>query len=119
MARFTVTLEGEAPFAASLRAWEVRKRAAIGRLVATTALAVERDAKRRAPVDTGFLRSKIRPDVSRVLTDLAAEVISGADYSSYLEFGTSRMAARPFLFPAFEAAVPGFVRELRAILNGP
>lgn len=117
MARFTMTLEGEQSLTASVRAWEVQRRAAIGALIARTALAVERDAKKRAPVDTGFLRSKIRPDVTRVLTDLAAEVIAGADYSYYVETGTSRTRAQPFLVPAFEAAVPQFLRELRALLD--
>ena len=30
------------------------------------------------------------------------EVESNAPYSAFLEFGTSKMLARPFLFPAFE-----------------
>lgn len=50
-------------------------------------------------VDTGVLRSnviiKADPD------QLGADVRSNADYSSHLEFGTSKMGARPFMHPAF------------------
>lgn len=47
--------------------------------------------------DTGFLRSNInvtQPGPLRV------RVSSDAPYSQFLEFGTSRMAARPFMGPA-------------------
>ena len=50
--------------------------------------------------DTGFLVSNIFLNVD---TDgLGASVESRADYSSFLEFGTSKMAARPFMQPALE-----------------
>ena len=38
--------------------------------------------------------------------NLGASVESGANYSEALEFGTSKMAARPFLQPALEANRP-------------
>jgi HK97 gp10 family phage protein len=47
--------------------------------------------------DTGQLQRGI---VSRRTGDLKAEVMSSAEYSAALEFGTSRMAARPFMRPA-------------------
>jgi HK97 gp10 family phage protein len=45
---------------------------------------------------------------------LKVRVTSNAPYSAFLEFGTSRMAARPFMMPAAEkerAAVTTLVRE--------
>lgn len=45
---------------------------------------------------------------------LRVRVTSNARYSGFLEFGTSRMAARPFMMPAAEkerAAVTKLVRE--------
>ena len=50
--------------------------------------------------DTGFLVSQINleMDVDR----FGASVDSKAPYSSFLEFGTSQMSARPFLQPALE-----------------
>ena len=54
--------------------------------------------------DTGYLVSNIFTNID---TDgLGASVESRAGYSSFLEFGTSKMAARPFLQPALEENKP-------------
>ena len=51
--------------------------------------------------DTGYLANNIYLVIE---TDgFAADVESRADYSEHLEFGTSKMQARPFLQPALEA----------------
>ena len=49
--------------------------------------------------DTGNLVRNIK--VNQKNKDVA-EVQSNAPYSAFLEFGTSKMLPRPFLFPAFE-----------------
>ena len=49
--------------------------------------------------DTGNLVSKII--VKQKSKDITS-VESNADYSAYLEYGTSKMEARPFMLPAFE-----------------
>ncbi|CAB4176540.1 phge_HK97_gp10, phage protein, HK97 gp10 family [uncultured Caudovirales phage] len=50
--------------------------------------------------DTGYLAAHITTVLD--LDGLGANVESQAEYSRYLEFGTAKMGARPFLFPAFE-----------------
>ena len=50
--------------------------------------------------DTGFLASNISAKISG--DKLEGEVISNADYSEALEFGTIKMGARPFMQPAAE-----------------
>ena len=50
--------------------------------------------------DTSLLASNISLDIDP--DGLGASVDSRADYSSFLEFGTSKMAARPFMQPALE-----------------
>ena len=49
--------------------------------------------------DTGNLVSKII--VKQISQDITS-VESNANYSAYLEYGTSKMEARPFMLPAFE-----------------
>ena len=49
--------------------------------------------------DTGNLVSKI---IVKQKSKNVTQVESGADYSKFLEYGTSKMEPRPFLFPAFE-----------------
>ncbi len=65
--------------------------------------------------DTGNLASNINVQIQT--GGLSGIVESKANYSSYLEFGTSRMAARPFMFPSAERArafIRKKFRELRA-----
>ena len=59
--------------------------------------------------DTGNLVSQIR--VKEENKDLV-KVESNALYSSFLEFGTSKMLARPFLFPATERSRPIIVQAV-------
>ena len=51
--------------------------------------------------DTGYLANNIFLQIDS--DGLGASVESRAEYSDYLEFGTSKMRARPFLQPALEA----------------
>ncbi len=56
-------------------------------------------AKSIVPVDTGFLQSTIYHNVN----DLTLELGATADYAAYVELGTRRMAAQPYIRPAFDA----------------
>ena len=49
--------------------------------------------------DTGNLVSKI---IVKQKTKNIVNVESNADYSAFLEYGTSKMEPRPFMLPAFE-----------------
>ena len=52
--------------------------------------------------DTGFLVSNIRVKEQKDVVQVRSE----ASYSKFLEYGTSKMLARPFLFPATERSRP-------------
>lgn len=80
-----------------------------------TALDIEGDAKTRAPVDTGALRNSIGVTMNG---PLAAEIGPTVHYAAYLEFGTYKMAARPFMGPAFDARSPGLEKALGQIADG-
>ncbi len=66
-------------------------------------LLVERDAKTNAPVDTGRLRSSITNRLEVEEKKLVGIVGTRVEYASYQEFGTHKMPAQPFLFPALES----------------
>lgn len=68
------------------------------------ALQVDRAAKRLCPVDTGRLRSSITNEIGQDGEGLVAVVGTNVEYAPYIELGTSRMDAQPFLLPALEAA---------------
>jgi HK97 gp10 family phage protein len=84
-------------------------------VVRNTALAIEATAKQMAPVDTGNLRNSIQ---TTVVSALRATVGTNVEYAPYIEYGTSRMAAQPFLTPAAERERPAFRRALRLLYEG-
>jgi HK97 gp10 family phage protein len=78
----------------------------VGKYLAKGAVRVTRRAKELAPVDTGRLRSSIDNDLGRDDRGLVARIGSDVVYAPYVEFGTRRMRAQPFLRPALDAAFP-------------
>jgi len=81
-------------------------------IVAKAALDVEGKAKMGAPVDTGHLKGSVQ---AKDISQLEWEVRVGADYGIYVEFGTSRMAAHPYLVPAAELVRPSFVAAMATL----
>lgn len=65
---------------------------------------VESAAKRLAPVDTGRLRSSITHELATDTQGLHGRIGTNVEYAPYVEFGTGRTPAQPFLRPALGAA---------------
>lgn len=76
-------------------------------LVQASAATVERTAKQRAAVDTGAMRSSIHTQSGD--GGMSATIAPGVSYAVYVEYGTRRMAAQPFMGPAFQQVIPMFV----------
>lgn len=89
---------------------ELQKR--VNQAVAKAAADVEANAKTDAPIDTGWLRNSIGM-LQRGEADWMVGV--GASYGRYVEFGTYKVPARPFLMPAFEKTIPVLKKALIAI----
>jgi HK97 gp10 family phage protein len=79
--------------------------AVAARLEQARAVALE-TARRLVPVRTGQLKASIGATVDRA--DLRLVVYADAPHAAFVELGTSRMAARPFLRPALMAAGQAF-----------
>lgn len=65
--------------------------------------------------DTQFLANNIVTSIQA--NGLEGEVISQADYSQHLEYGTSKMGARPFMQPSLEENRPKIRARLRKLLG--
>jgi len=62
-------------------------------------------AKTNCPVDTGNLRDSIEWDAQEMSTEKKTVTIyTQTGYGGWVELGTSRQAAQPFLAPAFKQA---------------
>jgi HK97 gp10 family phage protein len=79
------------------------------------------DARGRVPVDTGSLKNSIKPSVSK--RQLEASVSAGGNvggtdtyYAVFVEFGTHKMPARPFLYPSGRAHEQETEERLTAVM---
>jgi len=71
---------------------------AIAKALEMIGLKAEGYAKKKCPVDTGNLRNSITHRVQ--VEEKAAYIGTNVEYGPYVEMGTSKMDARPFLKPA-------------------
>jgi len=117
-----------------------------GQVVRKAAFDIQADAQTMAPVDTGALRNSIytvtdrgsdystalsqamsaNPDAAILpaispeeasVDDLTAIVAVGAEYGIYVEMGTSRQAAQPYLGPAAEGQRQAFEQAMQKVLS--
>lgn len=138
-----IALEGSKELQAALREASADVRDAVSKEVVATAIRLRKDVVRsiqRGPAsgrtyrkyqprrthqasapgqppmsDTGRLASSIEFDQIGPLT---ATVGSRLAYAVYLEYGTRKMAARPFFRPAVERMRKDFGKRLEAAISG-
>lgn len=79
-------------------------------------LDIEARATARTPVLTGTLRRSIASVFEN--GGLTGRVGPSVFYGKFIEFGTRRMGARPFMRPAAEAVLPRFAERVKAALRG-
>lgn len=77
-----------------------------------SSIRIERKAKVLAPVDTGMLKNTIFQSKHGNLT---YKVTAPQHYALYVEKGTRKMMAQPFLKPAIDAERPKLISNLRKI----
>ena len=73
---------------------------------------IERMAKVKAPVDTGALKNSI---FSAKAGNLTYKVTAPQHYAIYVEKGTRKMRAQPYLKPALDAERPKLISNLRKL----
>ena len=78
-------------------------------------------ARELAPVRTGRLMASIYADLGEESeineAFLPYQVVAETEYATFVEFGTSRMAAHPFMGPAAEELEPEILGEVDSILS--
>lgn len=67
-------------------------------------------ARQLAPVRTGQLRASINAEAQG---ETRFVIGASAPYATYVEYGTSKMAAQPYLRPAIEEYAPSLVPTIR------
>lgn len=93
-----------------------KRRDLVKQILVKTATDIEATAKSLAPVDTGFLRNSIQVDLGDI-QELRARVKVGAEYGRFVEFGTRKMAAQPYLTPAVEQHRAAFKAAMNQVVT--
>ena len=75
---------------------------------------IELKAKDRVPVDTGATKNSIIVTKPR---NFQRRIGPSTKYAPYLEFGTHRMPARPFLVPALKSEEPKLQSAVAAMIR--
>lgn len=75
---------------------------------------VEVLGKKNAPVDTGYLRSSITTTITGDgrFKQMSAEIGPEASYGRFIEEGTHRQQAQPYMGPAAAAVEPQYLAAL-------
>lgn len=89
-------------------------RTATDRQLELSSLRIERNAKVNAPVDTGTLKNTI---FSAKAGNLTYKITAPQHYAIFVEKGTRKMNAQPFLKPAIDAERPKIISNLRKIYS--
>lgn len=85
--------------------------------VAKTVHDIEGTAKDLAPVDTGYHRNSISSEMLGNGSVAIGRVGPSSNYGAFLEFGTHRMAPRPYMGPATDAHEPAFNKAMEQIAD--
>jgi HK97 gp10 family phage protein len=79
-------------------------------------LAITGSAAQNAPVDTGALKNSITSE-SGMTGEMQFTVQDGVEYGVFVETGTHRMAAQPFLVPALEKWSQQFMNAFKELFK--
>ena len=123
-----VTIENEGDIARLIQTLPMEAFDAVQKWAEEIALRVAERAKEIVPVRTGHLLESISAvfgeDVEDPNSDGSpkafdpVQVVADTPYASFVEFGTSKMAAQPFMGPAVEELEPEFLAGVDSILEG-
>lgn len=99
-----------------VKAWQVRKRVQIMDLIEATAEEVAKGTRNAAPEDSGDLKKSVKTMLRDLADELSGYVVADKFYAKFIELGTQKAKAHPFMLPAYEAAVADFLVKLRRIV---
>lgn len=80
-------------------------------IVKNNGIQLTQGAQKRSPVDTGALRRSIRLSLEN--GNLKAVVKTNVPYAKFVEYGTIRQKAQPYMRPSLRVQKAKFVRDIK------
>jgi len=67
----------------------------------------------------GYSHGETARSINTIIADggLTAKVGPTTNYSKYVEYGTRKMEAEPFIKPSFDKQVPKFIHDLERVMD--
>ena len=106
-------MEGIEDFQTAMQRFDSGMQRQVYRFLASWAADVKAAAMRNAPVRTGHLRSSIYATIK----DWVAQIGAEATYALFVELGTRRMQAQPYLWPAIQEHLPSLEMNIVGALE--
>jgi HK97 gp10 family phage protein len=115
--KLKVNIVGMDEVIGKLNKFDVEARKAVRTQVRKSANAIRKGAQQRVPVDSGRLKKSIR---ARYSSDgFSAEIAPGLKWRAhFIEFGTLKMAAHPYMMPAWEQERPNYIAGVKQAIRG-
>lgn len=76
---------------------------------------LQKNAQRKASVDTGFMKRSIVLELED--GGMTARITSMAEYSAYVNYGTRFQTANPFMTNSFNVQKPIFLSDISKVLK--
>lgn len=113
--KITFSVAGEKEVIGNLSRLKTVAKRAVKEQIGKSALNIQKGAKQRCPVDTGALRNSITVEY---YGDTSAEIAPHMPYAAYVEFGTKKQAAQPYMVPAAEEERPNLIKGIEEAIRG-
>ena len=117
MPRFDLKLEGDLALMIALEKSNREIRSAAWKVLKNNTENGTQQAKRYAPVDTGFLKNNIVA-ITSDWPNMTTKIHSQSAYSGFQEFGSRYQSGTPFMRPALQFIYPKFQKDMTDVMKG-
>ena len=117
MPRFDLKLEGDLALMIALEKSNREIRSAAWKALKNNTENGMQQAKKHAPVDTGFLKNNIVA-ITSDWPNMTTKIHSQSAYSGFQEFGTRYQSGTPFMRPALMFIYPQFRKDMLDVMKG-
>ena len=117
MARFDLKLEGDLALMIALEKSNREIRSTAWKALKNNTENGMKQAKKYAPVDTGFLKNNIVA-ITSDWPNMTTKIHSQSAYSGFQEFGTRYQSGTPFMRPALMFIYPQFRKDMLDVMRG-
>jgi len=111
--KISCTVIGDEEFNRKIALMAVKAEAGLKNALMEGGAIIETACKEICPVDTGLLRASITHEAT---DDKTVIIAPHTNYAQYVEFGTSKMSAQPYMKPGFESSKDAALAHIKSKL---